>query len=476
MQFPNCGKVLVIDDTFTEALPLLKLLTWKGVPAMYHSGNRLELPESPFHEIRLVFCDLKFYGTTDAKSVASNILALLNAFVAKDNGPYIFLVWSAHGDDYLETLKEALSTSEIKPEFILQLSKADYFSRKADESVFDSIIEELSELGLNPEDEESVKNLIMEKADQRSGISLQPHKDALEKIEEKLLEELKKANLFHLFVIWENAIASSAVQTVNSIYAAIPETIPRDKRLRAMLFYLAKYRLEKQMDTADEKTKFDAAIASLNEMFSYFYSDSMNAMSMETIGIEKIQQLDEVRNLSASKFNRWKMIAPAVKGPHPGNVFRDDSKHFQYHGMLTADIHTNNEKYNEIRKELESNEETQYILVDISADCDIAQRKLFLSRLVPGIMILKSDFDRYCAENKVKSKNKAPDYILMLSPVEVNAKEWCILFNVNQLFADSCDALPDEKCLFSFTRTYITELKQKSAACISRHGIEIFSA
>ena len=474
MQFPNCGKVLVIDDTFTEALPLLKLLTWKGVPAMYHSGNRLELPASPFHEIRLVFCDLKFYGTTDAKSVASNVLALLNAFVAKDNGPYIFLVWSAHGDDYLETLKEALSTSEIKPEFILQLSKADYFSRKADESVFDSIIEELPMLNLDPTDEESVKNLIIEKANQRSGISLQPHEDALKKIEEKLLEELKKANLFHLFVIWENAIASSAVQTVNSIYAAIPETIPRDKRLRAMLYYLAKFRLEKQMDTAEEKSKFDAAIASLNEMFSYFYSDSMNAMSLETIGIEKIQHLDEVRSLSASKFNQWKMIAPAVKGPHPGNVFRDDSKHFQYHGMITADIHNNNEKYNEIKKELESNEETQYILVDISADCDIAQRKLFLSRLVPGIMILKSDYDRYCAENKIK--NNTPDYIFRLSPVEVKAKEWCILLNVNQLFADSCDALPDEKCLFSFTRTYITELKQKSATCISRHGIEVFSA
>lgn len=108
------------------------------------------------------------------------------------------------------------------------------------------MIDSVSELNLDPADEAQVKKLISEKTYSLRNSKKEPLPDALENIERKLAEELKKANLFHLFVLWENTIAMSAIETVNSIYKAIPDTIPKEKKLRAMLFYLAYYNLEKQ--------------------------------------------------------------------------------------------------------------------------------------------------------------------------------------------------------------------------------------
>ena len=163
MLFPRCGKVLVIDDQIEEAMPLLNILGKKGVPTMYYSGNLTELPESPFNEIRLVFCDLKYNAAPDAKSVASNVLSILKSLISPKNGPYILLAWSAHGADYLEELQKTLEEAKIKPEFILQLDKGDFFALKDNGWYFDEMIDSVSELDLDPADEAQVKKLITEK-------------------------------------------------------------------------------------------------------------------------------------------------------------------------------------------------------------------------------------------------------------------------------------------------------------------------
>ena len=476
MLFPRCGKVLVIDDQIEEAMPLLNLLGKKGVPTMYYSGNSLELPESPFDEIRLVFCDLKYNVALDAKSVASNVLSILKSLISEQNGPYILLVWSAHGTDYLEELQKTLESTEIKPEFILQLDKGDFFTSKDNGAYFDKMIDSVSELNLDPADEAQVKKLISEKTYSLRNSKKDPLPDALENIERKLAEELKKANLFHLFVLWENTIAMSAIETVNSIYKAIPDTIPKEKKLRAMLFYLAYYNLEKQMDSADEEVKFQAAMDSMNELFSYFYSEEVHNLSFEQIELDKIQELQEIKDLSDAKFNQWKMLTSGNKGHHPGNIYRDTEKRFQFHGLIAVDAFKRPKDYQAIIDEIGANTNIEYILADISSDCDIAQRKIFVSRVVPGIMIPAEDIERYRAEKKIKCQSGEPDYIFSLSPVEFSKKSWYIAFNVNQMFALHMDKLVDENLIFALTGSYITSLKQTSASCISKHGIGVFGA
>lgn len=475
MLFPRCGKVLVIDDQVEEAMPLLKLLGKKGVPTMYYSGTLSELPESPFNEIRLVFCDLKFNVALDPKSVASNVLSILKSLISEENGPYILLIWSAHGSDYLDELQQTLEATKIKPEFILQLNKGELFSLTDNGACFDEIIESVSGLKLDPTDEEQVKKLIREKTYSLRNSKKEPLPDALKIIEEKLAEELKKANLFHLFVLWENTIAMSAIQTVNSLYEAIPEDkIPAHKKLCAMLFYLARYKLEKQMSDADEETKFQAAMDSLNELFTYFYSKGVRNLSFDQIELDKIEHLQGIEGLSDAKFNQWKMLTSGNKGHCPGNVYRDDEKRFQFHGWITADALRKAEAYKAIADELRANTNTKYILVDLSSECDIAQNKIFVSRVVPGIMIPMEDLTRYYTEKKLKPVG--PEYIFSLSPVEYDDRSWYIAFNVNQMFALNMDKLADELLMYALTGSYITSLKQKSASCVSKHGIGAFGA
>lgn len=475
MMFPRCGKVLVVDDQIAEAMPLLNLLGKKGVPAMYYSGDFSELPKTPFNEIRLVFCDLKYNVAHDAKSVASNVLAILNSLISEKNGPYILLAWSAHGTDYLEELQKVLEPSKIKPEFILQLDKSEFFILDDNNTYVDEIIDSISGLDLDPEDETKVKKLIREQTSSLRTSQKIPLPEALESIEKKLADELKKANLFHLFVLWENTIAASAIETVNDIYEAIPDSIPADKKLRAMLFYLAHYRLEKQMDDADEETKFQAAMDSLNELFSYFCFERVHELSLGQVELDKIQDIQEIKELSPAKFNQWKMLTSGNKGYHPGNIYRDADKLFQYHGLIAVDAFTNSEKYRSVEKELTENTNIEYILVDLSSDCDIAQRKIFVSRVVPGIMIPTEDMDRYLSEKKIKQQSGGPDYIFSLSPVEFKRKSWYIAFNVNQMFAIQMDKLADDTLMCALTNTYITSLKQRAATCVSKQGIAVFS-
>lgn len=473
MFFPQCGKVLVIDDQIAEAMPLIKILGKRGVPVMYYSGDPSEFPDNPFHEIRLIFCDLKFNVASDPKSVASNVFSILKALVASDNGPFILLTWSAHSTDYLSELRNTFEKEKLRPEFILELSKSDFFKTEDNNAQIDRIIERISSLNLDATDEINVTKLLEQETLSLRTIRKVPREDAIENIEQKLSEELKQANLFHLFILWENTVGSSAIQTVNNIYYEIPDTIPNDKKLRAMLFYLAHYKLEKQINDADENIKFEAAISTLSELFSYFFLENVHRLSAEQIELGSIQNLKELKGLSAAKFNQWKMIAPSSNIQLPGDVYEDPEKHFQYHGLIVPKISTDKERYNTIVSELENDLDIKYILIDLSSECDIAQQKIFISRVVPGIIIPEDSLIRYREDKKIKS-NGEPDYIFKLPSVEFCGKVCYILFNVNLMFPLEMDKLCDYHKEFTLTQSYVSSLKQKAAQCVSKQGIGFF--
>jgi len=198
---------------------------------------------------------------------------------------------------------------------------------------------------------------------------------------------------------------------------------------------------------------------------------SISLKQVETGKIEKIQELKEI---SPDKFNRWRMISQAKKGCYPGNIYKDPEKLFHYHGWIVPNAFTDKKNYDKIVTELQANEEIQYILIDLSSECDIAQNKLFLSRLVPGVMIPSADLAEYCTASKIKKS--IPSYIFLLSDVEIDGKSWSIAFNVNQMFATEKSNLLDANLRFSLTGSYVTNLKQTAASCVSKQGIEVFGS
>lgn len=466
----TCRKVVVIDDQIEEALPLIKMLSGNGATTLYYSGQVEELPVEPIEGVRLVFCDLKFSVTTETSSVISNIIAILKKVISESNGPYILLVWSTHQNDYTPDLQVALSAEKIAPEFILPLDKANYFETKETMAgIQDDIYAELENENLDVGDENKVKKIIERVLMPVNSIIHVPHPNIIQEISAKLKEELTNAQLFHLFVLWEGTIGDSAVQTVNTMYGEM-ERFPADKRLRAMFFYLAHNRLEQRFENAAPEEKFWAAMDSLNDLFPYFYTDNIHKLTTEPFNIDTIEHLRGVDEISSAKFNRWKIISNTSNDKRPGNVFYDPEKIFEPHGLVKKKKISKENSY-EILAQRILTADVKYLLVDVSSECDIAQDKLYVSRVIPGIMIPREHYDQLKSEGILGEA----DYICTFPILEINEKDYYLIFNLNQMFFMNADNLYELERAFSFTEQYWINIKQKAASCVAKHGIESFS-
>ena len=160
---PNGGKVVIVDDCFQEILPLINILNKNAIPVIYYSGRANELPIKPLHGIRLFFLDLRFSTNTDTKTIVSNACNILQTILGENNGPYLLIIWSSTGTDYKEELENALGDKLYRPEFVLCLSKADYFEIK-DSEVY-SVIGDIEKI-LDEADVENIDS-IMEKITER---------------------------------------------------------------------------------------------------------------------------------------------------------------------------------------------------------------------------------------------------------------------------------------------------------------------
>ena len=471
MLFPTCGKVVIVDDQVEEAKPLIKLLSKRGVSTLYYSGDCTDLPEEPLTGIRLVFCDLKFTAASDERTILSNLIGILRKLISADNGPYILLLWSAHDGDYIDRIKEEVSTENNSPEFVLPLNKAEFFeSEDNGTQAISSVIADIDSFDLG-DDGEKVIQSIEKNFGHLKFLTQKPVDNAVELISEKLELELKKAGLFHLFVIWENTIGDSALQTVNAMYSEIPESIPKDKKLRAMIFYLAHARLEQRFDDASPELKFASAIESINELFSYFQMENVHNLKVSDFEIGKILSLDGVGNISCAKFNRWKMVSNVAPDRRPGNVFDDDEMTFQlYDSLHPKKIKSEKTTYEDLSKKILSDSQIRFVLVDISSECDIAQEKIFSSRVVPGIIMPEATYKDLMDTQTLKESD-----CMFVSPVvEINNENWRIIVNTNQLFFMDINKLYRKKIAFTFTEPYVIDIKQKSARNISKYGLEKF--
>ena len=472
MFFPTCGKVVVVDDQIDEARPLIQILSEKGVPTLYYSGMVEEMPSTPLIGIRLVFCDLKFSSASGDRNITSNLVGILRKLISPKNGPYILLLWSAHEKEYIDSVREALALEAICPEFVLPLNKSDYF--QADDSYdlsMKNIDDFLGTLELDIDNDviiEAIGNNFGKY--ERSG--QKPIDNAIDLISEKLAIELKNVGLFKLFVLWENTIGDSTLETVNSLYNEIPEAVPKDKKLDAMIFYLSRARLERRFDEAIPELKFWSAMDSINELFFYFYTENVHLKLQSEVA--EISAVEEIRGISCARFNKWKMFSNATSDRRPGNVFVDDAKKFEFFAFINPESAKNSEGYKKVLHEILSNENIQCILVDLSSECDIAQNKMFASRVVPGIIIPEQDYEEYKRKKMLKSEKSKPEYIFFSPKVEINDKVFYIIINTNQLFYISTDELYKKDKKFTFSEPFVLDLKQTAARNISKYGLETF--
>ena len=121
-------RVVVVDDNEGEALPIIRAFSQRGIPAAFFDGNRNGLPRKDrrLRGVRLAILDMVLAPgaiTDDAK--VSPVITTLERLLDPDNGPYAVLVWTAHHElrDVFET-RLFMAPNVPKPILTVMVEKA----------------------------------------------------------------------------------------------------------------------------------------------------------------------------------------------------------------------------------------------------------------------------------------------------------------------------------------------------------------
>lgn len=471
---PNGGKVVIVDDCFQEILPLINILNRNTIPVSYYTGKTSELPIVPLQGVRLFFLDLRFSPHIDAKTIVSNACNILKTILGENNGPYLLIIWSSTGNDYKEELEKSLENEKYRPEFILFLSKADYFQTEVS-NIFEAIedVEKiLKNAGIENCDDimDKISERLIMDADESKKVFIS---SSMDKLQQELYEGLSSVGLLSLFILWENTVRNSAHKVVNEVYSQIPTSIPVEKKLPAMAYYLAKKRLEKQFENVEDRDKLYAALNELNELYIYFYSEDVLDISVDDFLPMNIQRNTELVP-SQARFNSWKLITTKGKLNEPGNIYKDTDKTFEFFKMIRE--YGNDDKYKEWVERLKLDERLLYIKANINGECETAQSKYPVIRVLPGVLIPCEVYDEYEDSGVLKSiKSHIADYIFNeFESFEYDQKEYYMLFNINQCTYIDKGVLESSSVYFKLQRKYYLKLRQSIAADFSKQGLDLY--
>lgn len=267
-QLPEDGSVLIIDDNIDEAMPLIKLLSKKGIASIYLSGSDAELPEKPLTKIRLAFIDIQLTGPTDPESHAQTIMRILDTVIPDNNGPYIVIIWTVTSQTNVEVLKEKLESADNGPVEIIQLRKSFYIRTVADDGQYDDLIAQIDDvLGtrFEPDDLDAIKTLARNIVNPRYKKELVA--DALVKITDELREKLERYDSFHLFTFWENLVHGASGKIVESFSTLYPTDEYWQDNFKSVIYRMAHAQLGKTVGLVDEDEVIRNALKTLNHSF-----------------------------------------------------------------------------------------------------------------------------------------------------------------------------------------------------------------
>ncbi len=126
MKSLRTARVLIVDDTPSEAVPIVEALGKLGIGCVYVVGEKVEEVEKlkPFAGIRIAFVDMKLGIEGTAKEVVGKTVKVLRMVLAEDTLPLIFVAWTQH-PEYVDAFKEAVKQAmpSIQPLIVHRMQK-----------------------------------------------------------------------------------------------------------------------------------------------------------------------------------------------------------------------------------------------------------------------------------------------------------------------------------------------------------------
>lgn len=464
INLPNNGSIVILDDKYMEAEPLIKLLSKNNKSFRYYDGKPENLPSDTIEKeaTRLVFLDYNLTeGTTGSASQASTITANLNRIISEENGPYFILLWSKKKNDAQEFNDEMESVyrryPHLRPLRIKCLNKGEYFETTANGCEFNN--------------------------------------DKVEEFQKELEEMVSSIELLEFYSSWENKILLTSQKLIKKT-----SDISQGMDAKQLVHLLSNINLEQFSKNVEDGQLIVAAYQSLNTVFSSYLNHKIEDIKLSSEHFSKISEVDRYE-FNSSRVNSWFNINTIENPSRIGQVFSIASSSF-----LDDNIIKNNElrgQFIEIANQNKAeNEYFKTVQLEISPECDVAQNKRNFYRVIPGMVISESlmetilkTFTRtyslnkdqtnqaliYFFKNGQLSFKNCPESIFVTPKFEFKANGECfdvfLILDLSQFKTipiqnEGNDYLVDKEMLFSVNSDLLQSIKNSLSNNIQKKGYQ----
>lgn len=334
MLLSNSGRIVILDDQYDEAKPLIEVLGKNSTPYLYFTGSLEHLPETPIGGIRFVFLDIELYGMggQNNKTKASTITAILKRLLGPNNGPYVIIFWSKH-KEVIGQILENCKKLNISPTLYLDLNKSECIKKNKTYN--------------------------------------------LTKITDKISKKLATTRAFQLYVEWENIVNSTCKEHVHQFSNLVDNAADWSQKTAHLFHALYKTYVDKN-ELPNDSDKFKCAAHLLNRSYFDLLENSTSSSltlpdNFKMVGgpVSEVTHAKLNTNLFLSSLNLIENQPGSIKLIKNDTLLNDLTNFMFVAGKLPT--------------------VSNLCVSIITPECDIAQNKLFKHRIVYGVMYENDD-------------------------------------------------------------------------------------
>ncbi|MCX6827711.1 MAG: hypothetical protein NT002_00265 [candidate division Zixibacteria bacterium] len=415
MNLSDSGRIVIVDDDYSEMEPLLQALGRISISYAHYDGSVRNLPSSPIGGIRFVFLDIVLEGMTglDDKNKASALVGILKKIIAKDNGPYVIIFWTQH-KEIIDLVLQNCKSADIEPVASVDLDK---------------------------------KNCLK-------------NADPISKITRALHIELATIGAFRLYVEWENLVNQSSKKFIADLASIIPLDANWSNATESMFYCFYKSFVDKA-EIKNKHNRFKCACHIMNR--SYF--DTLEKLTDSALTPPKKFSLTErgtiLPELKAKLNSSLHLRQEPLQKVASGNVFIMKNK--ELHNILKKGIF----------REGKTPESTTLCGIVITPQCDLAQNKTLpgpgkgpiLHRLLYGLLF---DAPQDIKQFEIKSVRRG-ESVYYLGPIWHKRSSLLLLIDFATMSYLS-ESKIRSKALFALRTDTLFDLQSKAANHINRLG------
>lgn len=462
---PSGGSIVVIDDSFAEASPLIQLLSKENKAYRYFDGEGSSLPsDGKFETTRLIFLDYNLTSGTTGSNNISTIVSNLNRLIDKNNGPYFIFLWSKNQNDANEFVQELdryiADFPHLRPHKVKAIEKLNYFEQAEDMWQFIS--------------------------------------DKQEELRTEIQTAIAELALLEFFSKWENQVVLASQRLISKVADTVNcSEESEDSVAKILVHHLAKINLEQSIKSVEDSDIAAAAYQTLNTVFATYLNHKSGELRLENEEFKDLNSLSSSSSVDKGKFNSWLNINQLPNPSHLGEVFALKTTEFYDCNIVTN--HENRGSFIQKARRLKSSEDYfKVVELEVSPECDIAQNKRKFYRIVPGALISvnllkkiyndlpagtdKKQFFIYHVKNNGNLQyNSTPQSIFRTPSFEFkdrnNSYEVILILDLSQFKTvpvtfNQRDYFQDKQSLFSINNDMLQDIKNSLATNIQKKGYQ----